>query len=182
MIICGIDASSSCTGLSIFDNQELIYYTKIRPKKDLGFRNNACQIADAIIPILKQYNPSTIYMEDIPKYVKQGSHGNNILGTLTTLGAIQGILYREISYMNGFEIVYVDVDAWRQELGFLLGKERKREQMKMKAVKFANETFGLELWFEEGSKSKKCDDDVAESVCIAWSQIQKNNKKQFGRK
>ena len=172
-MIIGIDASSSCTGLSVFDGEDLIFYTKIKPDKKLDFRNNACQVIDKIIPILEKYDVEKIYMEDIPQFVRMGSRGKALTGTLCALGCVQGIFYCELSYKRGYNIEYIDVDEWRMELGFLKGKERKREQQKAKAVEFANNRFGLDLYYVEGKKSVKNDDDIAESICIAYSQIMK---------
>ena len=91
--------------------------------------------------------------------------------------------YYKLSKEQGYNIEFLDVDEWRQEMGFLKGKERKREDQKQKAVDFVNETFGLNLHFVKGSKSKKQDDDIAEAICIVWKNIRpKEDKKQFGRR
>lgn len=185
MISCGIDASSSCTGIGIFDNKKLIFYTKVRPKKDKGFRENTCQIIDEVIDILKEYKVEQVYMEDIPQFVKQGSRGKALTKTLCCLGCVQGVFYRIISYENNIPIQYVDVDEWRKEMGFLLGKERKRPQMKQKAIDYVNDKFGLDLFFKQDSQTIKNDDDIAEAICIVWSQIrpkEDNNKRVFGRR
>ena len=88
-------------------------------------------------------------------------------------------LVKELHY----NIQYDDVDEWRKDMLFLLGKERSREDQKQKAVDFVNETFGLNLHFVKGSKSKKQDDDIAEAICIAWKNIRpQEDKKQFGRR
>lgn len=184
MITCGIDASSSCTGIGIFNNKKLIFYDKIRPKKDKGFRENTCQIINDVIEILKKYKVEKVYMEDIPQYVKQGSRGKALTRTLCYLGCVQGIFYRIISYENNIPIEYVDVDKWRQEMGFLLGKERKRPQMKQKAIDYVNENFKLNLFFNQESHTIKNDDDIAEAICIVWSQIKpkENDKCVFNRR
>lgn len=179
MVTCGIDASSSCTGITIFKDTELIFYNKIKPQKDEGFRNNVCQIVEKIIEILKEYKVEQVYMEDIPQFVKQGSRGKAITKTLCVLGCVQGIFYDKICYENEIPIQYIGVDEWRKELGFLLGKERKREQMKQKAIDYINKEFGLNLSFKQNSKTMNNDDDIAESACIVWSQIK---PQAFGRR
>lgn len=165
MVICGIDASSSCTGLCIFNDSELIYYNKFKPQKKQDFKANACQIVEQITPIINDYCPDIIYMEDVPRYV--GGKGNN---ALVALGAVQGIFYHELSHNLGYNIGYVDVNEWRKKLDFLKG-ERKREKQKAKAVEFANRTFGLELQYAEGKHLVSNDDDIAEAICIAISQM-----------
>ena len=66
---------------------------------------------------------------------------------------------------------------WRSDMGLFDGSKAgtKRDAMKEKAVLTANEIFGLNLkWVKP--KSKLNDDDVAESILIAWSQIRPNRK------
>ena len=171
MITCGIDASSSCTGLCLFDNFTLVYYNKFRPDKDLGFRSNTCQIIEKIAPIIDKYKPAKIYMEDVPQFAKQGSRGKNMLKPIIALGAVQGIFYHKICFEMGYSIEYVNVDEWRQELGFLKGNERKREEQKQKAIDYVNREFNLDLQFKKGSHRISNDDDIAEAIAICWSQI-----------
>lgn len=165
MIRCGIDASSSCTGLCIFDDNELIYYNKFRPYKKLDFKNNACQIIEQIVEVINKYTPNVIYMEDVPRYVT--AKGVN---PLVTLGAVQGIFYYELTHNLGYNIQYVEVSEWRKKLNLLKG-ERKRDEQKAKAVQFANETFGLNLQYEKGKNLVGNDDDIAEAICIVVSQM-----------
>ena len=89
--------------------------------------------------------------------------------------------YYKLSKEQGYDIEFLDVDKWRQEMGFLKGKERKREDQKQKAIDYVNEKFGLDLYFVYNSKSKKQDDDIAEAICIAWSKI-RPKEITFGRR
>lgn len=181
-IRCGIDASSSCTGICFFDEKKLIYYAKIRPYKKIDFRNNVCQIIEQIIPLIEKYKPSIIYMEDIPEYV-----GKNGIKPLIYLGCVQGIFYNEISYKLNYNIEYRDVWLWRQTLDILKG-ERTRDKQKSKAVNWANNMFDLQLKYTEGKDLVSNDDDVAEAIGICWSGLIMPNlpkpkkERQFGRK
>ena len=182
MVVCGLDASSSMTGLAIFNDLQLVYYTKIPPiSKDGTWEDHVFEIIEQIIPILKEYKVDKIYMEDVPQFVRQGNRGN-ILKPLIVLGGVHMAFYYKLSKEQGYDIGFLGVDKWRQEMGFLKGKERNREDQKQKAVNYANEKFGLNLYFVYGSKSKKQDDDIAEAICIAWSKIKPIERKQFGRR
>lgn len=173
-MICGIDASTSCTGLCIFDKDDLIYYTKISPfKKHDKWEDNAIDITSQVIQILKNYDIEKIYMEDVPQYANKGSKGGLLLKPLIVLGGVHMIFYYALAVCNKYEIVFLDVDEWRQQLGFLLGNKRKREDMKQKAIDFVNETFDIGLYFKYGSTTKKNDDDIAESIAIVCSTIDK---------
>ena len=61
----GIDASTTCTGISIFKDEKLIYYTAIRPKGD-NWRDRLFHEGPALSQIIQLYKPDIIYMEDVP--------------------------------------------------------------------------------------------------------------------
>lgn len=184
MVTCGIDASSSMTGIGIFDDLNLVYYNKIPPiSKDGTWEDHVFEIIEQITPILKEYKVEKIYMEDVPEFVRYGSKGKPIVKPLIILGGVHMAFYLKLVKELHYNIQYDDVDEWRKDMLFLLGKERSREDQKQKAVDFVNETFGLNLHFVKGSKSKKQDDDIAEAICIAWKNIRpQEDKKQFGRR
>ena len=174
MIAMGIDASSSCTGFSFFDDKKLVQYDKIKPNnKTVGFREKSCEVIEQLIPIVEIYKPNIIYMEDVPEFARSGSRGKNILAPLITLGAVNGIFYMELQHKLGYNMEFLDLTLWRQGLGFPVGgaKGSDRESQKDRAVKFANETFGLDLYYQMGKKSVKDGDDIAESACLCWSKI-----------
>lgn len=199
----GIDASSSCSGICLFEDKKLVDSTKVKSDKGNGFREASCQMIERVTPIILEYKPDIIYMEDVPTFTRQGGNGGNILQPLIALGSVQGIFYLELQHRLGYKIEFLDLTAWRQGLGFLNGSstERNRDHQKDKAVKFANEMFGLDLYYQLGKKSVKDEDDRAEAICLCWSKItgvydkamieraekelkktQKKQTKQFGRK
>ena len=169
----GIDASSSCSGLALFEDKKLIDSTKIKSDRGMGFREASCQMIERVTPIILEYKPDIIYMEDVPTFTRQGGNGGNILQPLVALGAVQGIFYLELKYRLGCNIEFLDLTAWRQGLGFLNGSatERNRDHQKDKAIKFVNEMFGLDLYYQLGKKSVKDDDDQAEAIALCWSKI-----------
>lgn len=164
MIVCGIDASSTCTGICFFQDGKLIFYDKFYPYEREDFRGHTCQIIGQVIEVVKKYSPDIIYMEDVPHYV-----GGRGVKPLIYLGCVQGIFYYELVYKLNYKIQFVDVYKWRQNLGFLAG-ERKRAEQKKKAIEFVNETFDLELKYKTSKGGT--DDDIAEAICIAYSQMQ----------
>jgi len=169
----GLDASTSCTGICIFNDKKLIYYNKIKPKNNTDFRHNACDIVEQVLEVAEKYKPNIIYMEDVPTFVRKGGRGGNILKPMVSLGSVQGIFYYVLCHKHGFKIEYVGVAEWRQKLGFLKGEkgDRSRDKQKAKAVTYVNDIFGLNLHYVEGKKSVKDDDDIAEAICIVMSVI-----------
>lgn len=65
MVICGLDASTSCTGWSIFDNGELIAYGAIKPKGD-DWHDRVMWLTMELSKIFRQYQPTIIYAEEVP--------------------------------------------------------------------------------------------------------------------
>lgn len=164
MVTMGIDASSTCTGIAVFDGINLIHHQAIKPNRDLQWRERIMQEGREIEAIIKKYRPSCIYLEDVPLMGKQ-------MQTLVLLGAVQGYILSIATHYH-VPIHFLLPSQWRSSMGLFDGSKAgtKKDAMKEKAVLTANQIFGLDLrWVKP--KSKLNDDDVAESILIAWSQI-----------
>lgn len=165
-VVMGIDASTTCTGISIFNNKNLVYSTEIRAKSD-EWHQRLIEQKDQIEEIIKKYEPIMAYMEDVP--LESRSSKNLLL-----LGAVHGFIF-DICVNFDIEIEYIFPTVWRSRLNMFDGTKdgRKREVLKEKAILMANKLFNLKLEWH-GPKSKKTQDDQAEAILIAWSKI--NNK------
>lgn len=162
----GIDASSTCTGIAVFEDDKLIYHGAVKPSKGLHWRERLEEEGKEIEAIIKQYKPSCIYIEDVPLMGKQ-------MQTLVLLGAVQGYILSIATHYN-VPVHFLLPSQWRSDIGLFDGSKMgtKRDAMKEKAVLTANEKFGLNLrWVKP--KSRLNDDDIAESILIAYSQIKK---------
>lgn len=174
-ISCGIDASTSCTGICIFENDELIYYKAIIPKGD-NWRDRLFQEGAEISKILQKYSPEIIYMEDVPLKASGG------LKTLVILGGVQGFIYG-IAASCGIPVEFISPTTWRSKAGLFDGTKegKKREVLKQKAIKMANNKFGLSLEWH-GANSKFSQDDIAESILICATMLGIVEKeKKFGK-
>ena len=162
MIICGIDASTSCTGWSIFKDDKLITYGAIKPHGE-DWRGRVMDLTMALSEIFKIHRPNIIYMEDVP--MKKGSL------TIEKLGAVQGVV---LALCAAYKIKprFLLPSKWRSDLNLFDGTRAglQRDVLKKKAIEMVNEEFGLNLTWVAPS-SKKNDDDIAESILIAYSQI-----------
>lgn len=160
----GIDASTSSTGWSIFDDKGLAAYGIIKPEGS-DWRNKLVHQAPEFNDIISKYHPTEIIMEDVPLNSKGG------LKILVVLGAVQGLILG-IASSYGIPIRFVSPNEWRSKVGLFTGKreETKREEMKQKSVDFVNKEFGLHLkWISKSSKFNE--DDISDSILIAYSQI-----------
>lgn len=162
MIHMGLDLSTSCSGYSVFDGDKLIAYGAIKPKGD-NYRERIMDETMQLARLLREYMPDDIYIEDVPK-----KPGNN---TLLKLGAVHGMI---LSLCAGFKLcpTFLLPNEWRRKIGLYDGTRDglKREVLKEKAIIMANDIFHLDLEWH-GANSKKSQDDIAEAILIAYSQI-----------
>lgn len=164
MVIMGIDGSTTSSGWAIFESDGCIRIAsgRIRPKGD-NWRDKIEEEWTMFSEILEKYRPQKIYMEDVP--MKDGKP------TIMKLGAVQGMAICLAAQYN-IEIKFLLPSEWRSLLGLYDGTRQgtHRDVLKKKAVETANKLFGLNLlWVKE--KSKKNEDDEAEALLIAYSQV-----------
>ena len=176
MTVIGLDASSTCTGWSIFKDKKLIDYGAIRPKGD-NWRDRLYHEKTDLVNIFNKYKPEKIYMEDVPLKAAGG------MKTLVILGGVQGFIYG-LATSNNIPIEFVLPTTWRSMGGLFDGTEKgkKREVLKQRAIEMANEKFGLNLIWN-GPNSIKTQDDIAEAILIAAVMLGIISKKRkFGKK
>lgn len=178
MIYMSIDASTTCCGWSIFDEDDLIDYGKVTPTDvDAHWRVRIVDIIPQINKIVKKYKPVKVYCEDVPLMAKRGK------ATLVTLGAMQGALLSLFANWN-IPIEFIPVSTWRKDIGLFDGTEKgkERDEMKVKSIRKANELFGIDLalTFTRTGKynPKKSDDDIADSIMVYCSTRTKYKKKE----
>lgn len=172
MIVMGIDGSTTSSGWAIFETEgcKRIDSGRIQPKGE-DWREKIKQEWNLFSKIVEKYNPEKIYMEDVP--MKDGKT------TIMKLGAVQGMALCIASEYD-ININFLLPSEWRSGLGLYDGTRQgtHRDVLKRKAVETANKLFGLELlWVKE--KSKRNEDDEAEALLIAYSQIK---PRKFGNK
>lgn len=171
MIVMGIDGSTTSSGWAIFESDGCIRIAsgRIRPKGD-NWRDKIEEEWIMFSELLEKYRPEKIYMEDVP--MKDGKL------TIMKLGAVQGMAIC-LAAQYGIDIQFLLPNEWRSCLGLYDGTRQgtHREILKRKAVETANKLFKLNLlWVKE--KSKQNEDDEAEALLIAYSQIKYSK---FGR-
>ena len=171
MIVMGIDGSTSSSGWAIFESEgcKRLDSGRIQPK-GTDWRNRIEQEWIMFSQIFEKYRPKKVYIEDVP--MKDGKP------TILKLGSVQGMAICLATQYNA-EIHFLLPSEWRSGLNLYDGTRQgtHREILKKKAVETANKLFDLELkWVKE--KSKKNEDDEAEALLIAYSQIK---PRKFGK-
>lgn len=171
MIVMGIDGSITSSGWAVLDSEEYKRIASGRIKsKGENWREKIEYEWIAFNQIIEEYHPDKIYMEDVP--MKDGK------STILKLGAVQGMIIC-LAAQHGIDIQFLLPSEWRGSLNLYDGTRQgtHREILKKKAVDMANKLFNLNLSWTN-PKSKKNEDDEAEAILIAYSQIK---PRKFGK-
>lgn len=180
MRILSIDASTSSSGWSIFDEKNLIEYGCIKSDKK-EWRHRIADMVDELDKVIKRDgNIERIYVEDVPLISANPQ-------TMKILCCLQGALLG-MAIGNKIYIEFIMPSAWRKPSGLFDGTKSgtTRAEMKRKSIELANKTFGLELIYKSPS-SKFNQDDEADCINLGASvqgvyQFEQKEKKLIGRK
>lgn len=190
-MILSLDASTTCIGWAVFDEEKLIKYGRLEPtEKGLDYIDRVYNLLPQLEQLILKYKPTNIYQEDVPNIVKKGNSihyiGNSgSVTALITLAYAQGVYSTiERKYCNNIE--YIEVADWRKAVGINSGKDQRRDAKKIKSIEKANELFNLNLPIDytKGGNYKPCGiDDISDAILIGCSQIDKYKVKgkSFGK-
>lgn len=170
-MVLSLDCSTTHIGWAVFEEDDLIAYGRLEPtEKKLDWRQRCENLAPQLDKLIKKYNPTMIYQEEIPK----GGSGGVITGI--QLGFLQGILYVVEVIINRVPVKYIEVGTWRKNLGINCG-DQHRDAKKIKSIQKANELFDINLplvYTSSGSYSAaKSNDDTADALNIYASTREK---------
>lgn len=190
-IVLGLDMSSHKSGYALFVNEELVDYGawEMTNVQESDWRKRIAFMANCVGQYCVHHDVDVIYAEDVPPTLENSQ-------TVKVLSALQGMLIA-ISILNDIDINFIPVKTWKQKIGINLasskannackkrikesfGKDATKNLNKVKnwtkawekklSVDYVNHVFGLDLIYKSPS-SKFNNDDIADSINIAWSQI-----------
>lgn len=149
-VLCGIDSSTTRTGVSCYINGVYKDCVLIDHKdcKELDLRTSL--MINSIIEQLDKYKPDIIVIED--DWNKNNAQTTKALSEI--IGAVHGY-----SISNKIYFHKMLPATWRSYLGFDIGN-KKREELKQMAIDYVDKKYNL-----------KVNDDTAESCCIAEALI-----------
>ena len=191
MNILGLDMSSQKSGYALFRDKELVDYGmwELDSSKEHDWRTRIAFMANCVNKYCRSHFIDTIYVEDVPPILENTQ-------TIKVLSALQGMLIA-IATQHNIDIEFIPVKTWKQKIGINLvsskennackqrikdnfGKDAQKKLNKVKgwtkawekkmSVDYANNLFNLELVYKSPT-SKFNQDDIADSINIAWSQI-----------
>lgn len=145
MITLALDASSTCTGWSFFEDGQYIKSGFIDLKKDKNSEHRLYEMAKEITDLISYFKPHKIILED--------TYSSPNVQTLKTLANLAGAI-KFYCYLHKIEVEMIMPSAWRKYLK-IQEKGAKRNELKNKALNLVNEQLGLLL-----------EEDQAEAVCI----------------
>lgn len=161
-MILSLDASTTCIGWAVFEEDNLIEYGRIEPtEKGLDWRDRVHNLLPQLEKLILKYKPTKIYQEDVPM---GGSGGAMILAQLNYLQGVLSVIEKIYS-----DIEYISVGTWRKDIGINSGKDQRRDAKKIKSIEKANELFNvnLPLEFTSGGNYKPCgSDDISDSILL----------------
>lgn len=162
MILFGIDASTTSTGLSVFIDGKLKEYARIKgSSKDVYERIK--NISIGIEKYFRLYTPEYVFIEDVPL---SNAVNRRVAEKLILL---QGcILHLSQSYNSCF--VQIPPLKWRKLSGVVC--ENKREKQKQSAIELVNQVYGTSFeWTTKEDDEKNGNSDICEAILIGKAGI-----------
>lgn len=179
MTFLSLDASTTCIGWAVFEDNYLKDYGRLIPtEKGLDWMDRVHNLLPQLEQLILKYNPSKIYQEDVPM---GGSGGALILSQLNFLKGSLSVIERIYC-----EVEYIGVGTWRKVIGINDGKDQRRNVKKIKSIEKANELFNINLPLEftsGGNYKENGSDDISDAILIGCAQIDKYKvkTKSFGK-
>lgn len=166
MIICGLDLSTTSSGISIIKDNKLIYNKNIQQDKSIDVYQRIYNMQSEILKILKKYHVNYVAIED----VALNASSRNLDTAKKLLLLVGGIIAICGEYNINWKLFMPS--SWRHSVGVYQEKktreEMKREYQKMKSLEIANKYFDLNLtWTSLKDDDKNHYSDLAESALIA---------------
>lgn len=149
MRVCGIDASTNKTGVSLFIDGEYSGHMLIDLHKIKDSNVRVPKMMKEIKNVLDYYEPDIIVMEEC--LLKTN------IATVKLLSYLAGAI---ISWAadNQVEFMFQLPSEWRKRVEIVQGPKTPREKLKQEAIDMVKEKFGINVT-----------DDEAEAVLIAHS-------------
>lgn len=149
MKVCGIDPSTTCSGVAILDDGKLVAHEIFDMKKNRDTFDRIETMIFELGDFIQKHKPDVVYVEDPNgKSVKIAKMISNVIG---------GIMYA--CYVVGCRLAALTASQWRSALGIRLTKGDKhltREELKAADIAWVQKRYGI-----------KCGDDEADAICIA---------------
>lgn len=167
LIVLGIDASYTRTGVAIAEDGELKEIFSIKFKGCKKKTEKRAQLRKKLDRYIKKYKPDIVIIER----TRQFSTGNRQFMAMNMIKTGVSIMTAivDTAYQNGLEVYSVDTRAWKSAV---IGTSKpKNGDKKLPTLEYVK-SLGMEVYD---------DDDAADAGCIAlfyWKSAEKRGEKE----
>lgn len=130
-----LDASSTCTGWSVFEDSKYLASGFINLKKDKNSEHRLYEMAKEITDLISYFKPHKIILED--------TYSSPNISTLKTLANLAGAI-KFYCYLHEIPVEMIMPSAWRKFL-HIQEKGAKRDELKNKALIVCQEQLDMPL-------------------------------------
>lgn len=149
MRVCGIDASTNKTGVSLFIDGEYSGHVLIDLHKIKDSHVRLPRMMQEIKRTLDDFSPDIVVMEEC--LLKTN------ISTVKLLSYLAGAII-SWSTDNNVEFKFKMPAEWRKEVGLVQGPKVQREKLKQEAIELVKTKFSIDVT-----------DDEAEGILVAYS-------------
>ena len=130
MIVCGIDVSTSCTGVVFYDNKKrlVVHQTMVKNPTKQPVGEYLARIRSHLCFILKQQKPDVVVLEEL--FISFNKAAKAML-------PIHGVVREAVFCTVGQECIGYPQQTWRSVLGIAPYSKAEKEKMKKKYKKKA---------------------------------------------
>lgn len=155
MKILALDLSTKRSGWAFTDESHKLQYGVVaQSSKDVEKR--IAGMRDGVLTLIEKYKPDLIVAEE----VRPDGYNNHTGKVLTWLQGCLAVASYEHDKNISWE--YIGASSWRSKIG-IQGYRIHRDTQKSMDIKFANETYGLNLSSDQ--------DDEADAICILTAKL-----------
>lgn len=156
MITLAIDGSTRSTGISIFQDNQLIHYQCITAAPSNSLDRIQIMVK-AIQDIYNKYKPNHIVMEQVlPQDVK---NNQTVFKALIYLQAAVVMMFHK--YQKDVKLIVAS--HWRKVCGIKTGRGIKREDLKKASQNLVKNIYKVNV-----------NDDISDSICLGIAYVKQN--------
>ena len=151
--ILALDAATSITGYSIYDDKVLVGYGTFHTTTTLTATERINQVKNWLKAALKEWEPDFVGIENI-QLQKYGNRDTDVqVKTFQTLANLQGVLL-DVIFEACIDSDLVRPSVWRSYCGINDGDQRRDAKKKQAQAK-------VKVWYD-----MTCTEDEADAICI----------------
>lgn len=165
--ILALDASTSITGYSIYDNKTLVSFGTYKTNSMQEAHERINSVKNWLKAAIKEWQPDFIGIENI-QLQKYGAKATDVqVKTFQTLANLQGVLL-DVVFEAGVENDLVYPSEWRSYCGVNDGDAHRDAKKKAAQAK-------VKVWY-----NMDCTEDEADAICIGKYFCNKIKKTNWG--